>query len=210
MVKDAPQAVREWLRLYDDLRQVLARLLSSFYVPSIFEDHRVTNLAQAAEGLHKERWDHPSRDPSEHHDRVEIAINPEAPKGVRNWAKNVLNNANQLSLRVRVLELVNLAVQAGMPMAPQDSSTFGRAVSEGRNRPSHGGGLIRGNDLDQLHRTFQALEWILKVLLPSLIGASADDIAYRLSHDADFTSNARHLEWQPVARPPSTDSNGLE
>jgi len=200
LVKDAPRAVRDWLSQREDLRQVLARLLSSAYAPFVFEDHRVTNIAQAAEGLHKQLWDHPSLDPSEHRTRVEAAINPDTPKQTRDWAMGVLSNANQLSLRVRVLELVGFAVEAGLPMAPADASAFALEVSNGRNRPSHGGGLVRGGDLDRLYRTFQALEWILKALLLSRIGVATIDVADRFAHDGNFATVASQLGWQPVPR----------
>lgn len=207
-ISDAPRAICAWLEQREDLQQIVARLLSSSYAPLVFEDHRVTNLAQAAEGLHKRWWDHPSRDPGEHRSRVDSALNPGAPDDVKTWARGVLSNANQLSLRLRVVELVEYATKAGLPMAPPDPSSFGLAVSQGRNRPSHGGGLIGGGDLEELHRTFQALEWILKVLLLSRIGIPANDIANRLAHNASFVTLASHLGWQAVARAPTT-TNGV-
>jgi hypothetical protein len=124
-----------------------------------------------------------------------------APEEYQEWARTVLSNANQLSLRLRILEMVDQASKAGMPMCPVDSAAFAKEVSEARNRPSHGAGLLDGGDLEHLYRVFQGLDWMLKVILLSQLGVLAATIANRLAHNSEFAFQTAQLGWHLTAAP---------
>jgi hypothetical protein len=192
------RAVTSWLDGRESFMVIRARLLSMGYAPLLFEEQRVTNLAQAAESLHRLLWDHPSRPVKEHRARVDAVV-AAAPAEHQEWARRVLSNANQLSLRVRVQEIVDQAVRAGMPLGPDDPTVFAKEVSDARNRPSHGGSLLEGGNLDHLYRVFQGLDWMLKGILLSQLGISTVTVANRLNHNSEFVYQAAQLGWRAIA-----------
>jgi hypothetical protein len=96
------------------------RLLAIDYAPFMYEGHRFANVLQAAEGLHKKRWNRTSRPSEVHAQIVEDALSG-ATEEVKEWARPLLLGKNSLSLRTRLSELMVEAAAAGFPFEVEGS-----------------------------------------------------------------------------------------
>lgn len=196
-IRNPAAVVASWISTHDEQRIIRARLLVGHYQSMTFEDVRVLHLSQAAEGLHRLLWDRPSVEPAIHDARVNACV-ASAPPEYRKWAKSVLSNANQLSLRIRVLEIVERAVAFGMPLQPPDIAAFARVIASTRNLPSHGASLAQGGELEGLFWAFQALDWILRVVLLGVSGVERGAVSSQLLQQRDFRHLAQQLNWVPA------------
>jgi hypothetical protein len=206
---DPCRAISRWLRDRDDFRMVRARLLGFGHLPLTFEEQRIMNVAQTAEALHRLLWDRPVRPKNEHRRWVREALHKSRPER-RMWAKQVLGNANKLSLATRIEEVVSHAVAIGLFLAPADPSRFASDIAGARNTPAHGGRLpLDRTERDRLYYTFQGLDWLLRVVLLSRLGLSASDVQSRLAGNPAFRRLAEKLEWGPPPTPPPAGTSAV-
>jgi hypothetical protein len=194
-------AVSSWLSERDAYRLVRARLLGFGHLPLTFEEQRVANTAQTAEALHRLVADHPIRPKNEHRRWVREALR-KTPSERKSWAKNVLSNANKLSLATRIEELVSQAIVMGMFLRPPDAAGFAKEISLARNAPAHGGRLPPSRaERENLYLAFQGLEWVIRVVLLARLGVSAEAVTARLTTNPAFRRLAQELGWVPAWAP---------
>jgi hypothetical protein len=199
---NAQQAIDLWLDAQEKLEGVVARVIAATYAPFMFEDDRVTKIAQAAEAMHVASWNRPKLSTDQHEARVRTIVDA-APSELREWASSVLSPANQLSFKTRMVELVEQAIKAGMPLAPGDIDTFANHIRDARNLPSHGSNLYAGGkDPEELYYEFLALDWIVRLILLSKIGLSSAWIHQRLCKNEQFVLIAQRLSWTAQPLPP--------
>ncbi len=205
---NAQQAIDLWLDAQEKLEGVVTRVIVATYAPFMFEDDRVTNIAQAAEAMHVALWNHPNLPTNQHEARVRIIVDA-APSELREWASSVLSPANQPSFKTRMVELVEQAIKAGMPLAPGDIDTFANHIRNARNLPSHGSNLYAGcKDPEELYYELLALDWIVRLILLSNIGLSPAWIHQRLCKNEQFILIAKRLSWTAQPFPPTPAFDG--
>jgi hypothetical protein len=141
-----------WMNADKRLRTIVSRLLAIDYAPFIYEGHRSANIIQAAEGLHRALWDRTSRPAEEHTKRVDDALSGASGTvekwagpllEAKMWARPLLESKNGLSLRTRLIEVVEQAGKAGFPFVVPNIGVYVKELMKLRNSPAHGGGNLR-------------------------------------------------------------------
>jgi hypothetical protein len=202
-IEDPCGLITSWFTDLGRFRTARARLLNLGFFPLLFEEQRVTAIAQAAEAIHTLLWNRPETPEDEHAARVEAVVSA-APKKHQAWARKKLQDANGLSLAVRIAEIVVKATEAGMPFCPPDPAAFASEITKARNPPSHGRRLYRHGNLEEVEHVyllFRGLEWMLRVILVSQLGLPPAFVRARMLGQSEFLDLASHLGWESPPPP---------
>jgi hypothetical protein len=194
--------VPNWLVVWRKLRGVISRLLAIDYAPFMYENHRAANVLQAAEGLHKERWNRTSRPPEVHAQVVEDALSG-ASDAAREWARPLLLGKNSLSLRERLSEIVVKATAAGFPFEVTDSHSYVTAISNLRNVSAHGD--LATDDIENRYWKIEGLLWMLRAILLREIGLDQLTVRKLLLNNAKLHHATRRIAWSQRPDEPSTN-----
>jgi hypothetical protein len=182
-----------WLQAWVDLRAVISRLLAIDYAPFMYEGHRAANVLQAAEGLHKKRWNRTSRPPEVHAQNVEDALSG-ATEEAKEWARPFLLGKNSLSLRTRLTELMFEATAAGFPYEVEDRASYVNELCELRNAPAHG--ALTSGDIDRNYWVVEGLRWAIRALLLREVGLDVPSVQSLLLQNVKLQHAARRLAWR--------------
>jgi hypothetical protein len=196
-IEDPSAAVGAWLLHREAFRLVRANLLAGGS-PAAYEEYRAANLVHAAEACHRLLWDRPGRPAAEHQQRVEAVV-ASAPDEYREWLRTVLTPANELGLRLRLQDITDEAVKAGMPMFPDERGEFAREIVAARDRSWHAGVHQAPEERERIYRLLQGLDWMLKAILLSQLHMPSSTVASRLAHNTEFVTLAAELGWRPAS-----------
>jgi hypothetical protein len=190
----APHSILErWFISWNELRDSISRMLSVEYATSIYLEHRLASVVQAAEGMHKVRWNSTKIGKTEYRSR-RFRVMEECPLELRSWLYAMLNGKNNLSLAERLRDIVNRAISAGCPYVILDIEKFVSALSASRNRTAHGSSA--GEDYEGQHWLAEGLTWLLRTLILVDLGLTSEQISLCLGPNLELSRVASALHWQ--------------
>jgi len=193
----APHATLErWFISWNELRDSLSRMLSVDYATSIYLEHRLASVVQAAEGMHKVRWNSTRISKGEYRSRRRRIMNG-CPPEIRDWLHGMILGRNKLSLPERLRDIVYRAMAAGFPYVIPDPEKFVSDISASRNRTAHGNSA--GDDYEGQHWLAEGLTWLLRALMLVELGLDRDHISLCLDHNLQLSRTATALRWEKVA-----------
>ena len=146
----------------------IARLLGRDYQSPIVLEYYVSSVVQAAEGLHTALWNKRSFPADKHAARVQGCVQAIIDPALRAWAEQVLTSANGLSLRTRLVDLVERACDAGCPFLPGDTINFCKALAGYRDVVSHG--RHASAEASEIYWQASGLAWVLRAIMLGRIG----------------------------------------
>jgi hypothetical protein len=187
------EIVAGWMRLSAEIPTVIARLLGRDYQTPTILEYYVSSVVQAAEGLHIALWNRRSRPADQHAARVRDCVQSIADPDLRTWAGQVLTNANGLSLRTRLAELVEHSREAGCPFLPENSNDFCRSLADYRNLVSHG--TRASVEVSEIYWQASALTWVLRAIMLGRIGLEPDQVRRQFALNAEYQHAAHQLGW---------------
>lgn len=193
MRNQGAEIVAGWMRLSAEVPTAVARLLGRDYQAPIVLEYYVSSVVQAAEGLHIAMWNRSSRPTDEHTARVQDCVQAIVDPNLRAWAEQVLTNANGLSLRTRLAELVERARDAGCPFLPSDAKDFCKALADYRNVVSHG--THASAEASEIYWQASGLAWVLRAIMLGRIGIEPEQVRQQLTANVHYQHAAHQLGW---------------
>ena len=190
---DDAALVGAWFRWSAEHPNVLTRLHAVDMAPFIFAEHRIASIVQVAEALHLALYNHKMIPSAEHRARVGESVK-DLPEQLKQWAEPILMRSNGLPFWLRMTELLNRAVEFGLPRGPADAERFGREIAEIRHPEAHGG-MAASTDAETQNLRVQGLAWVIRTVLLGTLGVPNDVISARLLNNQDFEWMANHLGW---------------
>jgi hypothetical protein len=187
------EIVAGWMRISSEVPTVIARLLGRDYQTPIVLEYYVSSVVQAAEGLHTALWNRKARPADQHAARVQACVKQIIDPDLHSWAEDVLKNANGLSLRMRLAELVDHAREAGCPHLPANTSHFSKSLADYRNLVSHGSRASA--EVSEIYWQASTLTWVLRAILLSRIGLGPDLVRQQFVLSAGYQHAAHELGW---------------
>jgi hypothetical protein len=156
----------------------------------MYLEHRSASIVQAAEALHRARWDWTKLSKKEYKRRREELVDL-CPPDWRSWLSSMLQGRNDPSLRERLVDLVRRAVDAGFPYVIPD--VFVDDLLKGRNAASHG--AAAGTSYEYQYWIGGALAWVIRTLVLVDLGITGDELTTCLANNLQFARCARALGW---------------
>jgi ApeA N-terminal domain 1 len=193
-----------WFVAWNELGDSLSRVLSVDYASSIYLEHRVASVVQAAEGLHNRRWNWTKIGKGEYRNRRTRVVN-RCPPELRAWLGTLLSGKNNPSLAERLRDIVTRAMSSGLPYSIPDPGQFVKSLSASRNRTAHGNSA--GDDYEGQYWLAEGLTWLLRTLILVELGLGRDQIRLCLDQNIQLSRTASALGWQKL--PPGTPSKGV-
>jgi len=193
MRQHGAEIVRRWMGLRSSMPGVIWRLLGRDYLQPTDLEHYVTSAVQAAEGLHTRLWNRPAAPAEDHDARVAAATAGIADEELRHWATTVLQNANGLSLRKRLEEIVERASEAGCPHVPANAHSFCRDVASFRNAVSHGNDS--SNESLKIYWQAAALTWLLRAIILQQLDVAPEVVSNLIEQNNRFQQDAHQVGW---------------
>ena len=135
------QAFCSWLESADAMRAVHNLYFANLRRPQAFLESRFLNLAMTAEAYHRHRFPGLELPPEEHQGRVEDILKT-CPDGFRGWLQQKLLYSNEISLKKRIVELVDLSAEAA-GLYIDNPKSFAFEVADTRNQLVHSGAVRR-------------------------------------------------------------------
>ncbi len=135
------RAFCSWLESADTMRAVHNLYFANLRRPQAFLESRFLNFAMTAEVYHRHRFSGVEVPLKEHEGRIAVILNS-CPDHFRGWLKEKLLYSNEIPLRKRVRELVDLGREAAT-LYIKDSKSFAYEVASARNDLMHRGAVQR-------------------------------------------------------------------
>jgi hypothetical protein len=107
------------------------------------------------------------------------------------WLKSMLTGRNDPSLRERLRDIIDRAVDAGFPYVIPDD--FVDELLRGRNTGAHGGSA--GTDYEHQYWLGGGLSWLLRTLLLVELGVPDADRIACLTNNLQLSRTATALDW---------------
>ncbi len=187
------EIVAGWMRLSAEIPTVIARLLGRDYQTPLVLEYYVSSVVQAAEGLHLALWNRPSLPADQHAARVRACVQPIVDSDLRAWAEQVLTNANGLSLRTRLAELMEYSREAGCPYLPENTNCFSKALAGYRHVVSHG--THASADVSEIYWQAVGLTWVLRAIMLGRIGLEPEMVRQQFALNTMYQHAADQLGW---------------
>lgn len=164
-----PELIERWFGLYDDCRPMLVPLLGRHYAPFMYAEHELGSTVNAAEALHRRRFDSRQLSKPCHQRRVRSVVDAATDAGVEpddlEWAESVLKVANSKPLKQMMTELLVASGGVGEAILAVEPD-FCTNVVRLRVAVAHGNANGRAElSHAQRFRHDQALRWVVRCFL---------------------------------------------
>lgn len=101
------EVVGLWFKKSDELGPVFDLYFSTIFAPELYIHQQFLSLVQAVEAYHRRAVGTVDLSPDEHNARIEKILEA-VPNGHKSWLKGKLRYSNEVSLRKRIKELIDL------------------------------------------------------------------------------------------------------
>jgi hypothetical protein len=162
-------------------------------------DNRVMNTVQAAEALHRARFNSEEKPIETHEKRVEAVLQA-APQAYKNWLERKLRFSNEVDLGRRLRELYGHVQGVASRLAP-DREGFIQQLVKARNHLAHRGSFPPGTDVARLHHAVETLKYIMRACLVRELGFDDTETAHL------FQQNSRYQNEVLVGQAPLRAAN---
>jgi hypothetical protein len=175
---DFTTCVPAWFRLCDELSDVRALVFSDRYLGPLPVDTMVTNMAGAAEALHRATGAADSSDLLEQMRTHVDALVDAAPVEERDSVRGFLRHTYDPSLKRRLIELVDKVGPRATSITGDDISRWASVVRDTRDGLTHRSGAIPSRRVDSLVMLGLAtgLEVLVTTRLMQLLGIDESQI----------------------------------
>lgn len=205
--RNAPVSFAElipaWFGLHERLSDVVTGLCGPYYAPFIYSGHRYASTFQSAEALAHGIFESRQKTRPEHRARVDAvaAALEMAGLGTENldWARRVLLSRNDKPLRELMEELIAKADAIGVRLT-RVAPRLAEEAAAARALVSHPGS--GGPSVIRRYWIGEALTWLIRAHLLSLLGIPMKDVAVNATQRASFKYVLSGLRAdRPVSRP---------
>lgn len=182
------KVIDDWFNIYEDLEDVCDLFFGVHYNQNMPVTYRFLSVMRALETYHRVRFRKYKLPQEEHGERVkEIVSFIPSEYDHRQWVNDVLYNSNYVTLRSRIIDLV----EEGRP-AIDDlvnlSEPFAKWAKDTRNFYTHRDerssmNIARGEQLELLT---QSLLWLLRILFMTEIGFTVSECRDLLDDNRRF------------------------
>jgi hypothetical protein len=184
-----------WLAVRDELRSSVVLLLSPYYTPFLYNEHRFSTTFQSAEAYAKKRFGGRQKSKPEHASRVNAVTDALAEANLSDdvvgWARRVLASRNDKPLTELIDELLTDSGSVGLAIRDADPETA-HIVASDRGGLSHGGAAGR---LDAKSRYWyaEALRLLMRARLLEEICIDRDVCAKQVRARSTFVQALMEL-----------------
>lgn len=193
---DLSQVLLRWYQMHAQLSPVLVPLLAPHYASFMYAEHELGSTVNAAEALHKTRWNSRQLSPKDHASRVEAMIDAatrvQIDPSIVSWARRVLQSANYKPLRERVQDLLDGSGEVGQAVAAAESD-FARNVVELRTGFAHGDGDVSRLTHPQRFWHERVLRWVIRCILIGELIEDPREAQRRAAQNQAFEFAVRRL-----------------
>ena len=156
------ELIIRWNDVFSEIEPCLNLLMEQLRQKQTFSDNDFLNLAQAAETLHDRMNPNAVKMPKAEYKILKGQILEGVPESQKEFVKGLIQNGNNLSLRQRLNELLDVCPQTIADMFIPDRKTFVEEVLDSRNYYTHYAlgskkHILRGRDLIRLTKRLQEL-----------------------------------------------------
>ncbi len=172
----------KWIKKFNLLSPVVDLYIDTVYKTKIYAKQRFLNTIFAIETLHR-RLSNKTDLPVEDHEKRVSAILENTPKEYKEWLKGKLAYSNELNLRSRIKEILEIHSDVITSFLPAKKSKFIFKVMNTRNYLVHHSSGLEKNIIreENMYKYNLALIIILKTMMLDFIGIQSDKFELMLN-----------------------------
>ena len=165
----------QWLTRYDEIEHALNRYFTVMFGASEYLEIRFLLLTQGIEILHRKLCDKAEMNQEEFENLIDTVVKC-APKNKRKWLNDKLRFANELSLRIRLKEMLKPFFY--LYNTNGDIKSFVNSIVNTRNYLTHSNSDLMSKSVEggQLYVLIQNLEVLFQLRLLQFIGLDRKQI----------------------------------
>ena len=132
-----PQLILQWDKIYIDFEPAINLLVEQLRDRNGFSDNDFLNLAQAAETIHDRMYPGAVKMPATDYDKIKKNILDNVPADCKDFVKGLLQFGNNVSLAMRIGDLVKRCPESILKVFLGDPETFIKEIRDSRNYYTH-------------------------------------------------------------------------